>query len=199
MKRVLLLLAVLFISVPLIISQTSATPAPATPGGAPQTTATPLKLPTTLTLATDAKLGAVAFNHAEHATGKRNIAGTGPIACVECHHTAQPAEAVAKLAPHTTAWPADRKTTLTAELLEKDPAGVGVIACRNCHARAGAKPTVWPEIPTIKHESSAATLTLTNQLAFHRTCASCHDEVAKHRPDSKAPKTTQCMVCHKKA
>ena len=197
MKRVLFLLAVLCGLAPLIISRTAATPAPAPP--APQTAATPLKLPTTLTLGADAKLGAVAFNHAEHATGKRNIAGTGPIACIECHHTAQPAEEVAKTPPLKTAWPADRKTTLTLELIEKDPANVGVIACRTCHARAGAKPTTLPEIPTIKHESSAATLTLTNQLAFHRNCASCHDEVVKHRPDAKAPKTTQCMVCHKKA
>ena len=199
MKRVLLPLAVLFIFVPLIISQTSATPAPATPGGAPQTAATPLKMPTTLTLGTDAKLGPVAFNHAAHAQGTRNIAGTGPIACVECHHAAQPAAEVAKHPPLKTAWPADRTTTLTAELVEKDPASVGVVGCRSCHARAGMKPSALPEIPTIKHESSPAAVTLTNQQAFHRSCAACHDEVVKQRPDAKAPKTTQCMACHKKA
>ena len=82
MKRSIFLLAILVGLAPLIFSKT----APPAPQGA-----TPLKLPTTLTLANEAKLGSVAFNHAEHATGKRNIAGTGPIACVECHHAAQPA------------------------------------------------------------------------------------------------------------
>ncbi len=53
-------------------------------------------------------------------------------------------------------------------------------------------------MPGIKHESSSATLTLTNQLAFHRNCASCHDEVVKQRPDAKAPRTQQRTGCHKK-
>ena len=197
MKRVLLLFAIAVGLAPLIVSKTASLPPPR--AGEPQAAATPLKLPTTLTLGAESKLGPVNFNHAGHATGKRNIAGTGPIACVECHHTAQPAVEVAKNPPLKTSWPADRQTTLTAELVEKDPSGVGAIACRNCHARAGAKPVAWPEIPTMKHESSAATLTLTNQLAFHRNCASCHDEVVKHRPDAKAPRTQQCVACHKKA
>jgi hypothetical protein len=157
------------------------------------------KLPDAITLGADAKIGPVAFSHANHATKNYNISGDGPIACVECHHTAQPASEVAKHPPLKTAWPLDRTTTLTAELLEKDQSAVGVIACRSCHARAGAKPAVWPEIPQIKHESSAAMITLTNQQAFHRNCAACHDEVAKHRPDVKAPTTQKCMACHKKA
>ncbi len=158
----------------------------------------PPKRPDVLTLGTDAKLGAVTFSHANHTTKNYNIAGTGPVACVECHHTAQPASEVAKHPPLKTAWPLDRTTTLTAELLEKEPAAIGVIACRSCHARATMKPAVWPEIPQIKHEASAASITLTNQQAFHRACASCHDEVAKTRPDVKAPQTKQCMMCHKK-
>jgi cytochrome c553 len=196
MKRVLILIALLVFLSPLILSQTQIQ-TPASQGATPA--ATPLKLPGVIMLGAEAKFGPVTFNHAEHATGKRNIAGTGPIACVECHHTAQPASEAAKRPPLQTAWPADRTTTLTAELLEKDPNGVGVIACRNCHARAGMKPTTLPEIPQIKHESSAATVTLTNQLAFHRNCAACHDEVLKNRPDAKAPTTTKCMGCHKKA
>src|SRR5213075_2758307 len=75
MKRLIFLLAILVGLAPLIVSKT----APPAPAG-PQAAATPLKMPTTITLATDAKLGPVAFNHTEHATGKRNIAGTGPIA-----------------------------------------------------------------------------------------------------------------------
>lgn len=158
----------------------------------------PRKRPDVLTLGTDAKLGPVTFSHANHTTKNYNIAGTGPVECVECHHTAQPAAEIAKHPPLKTAWPLDRSTILTAELLDKEPAAVGVIACRSCHARAGAKPAVWPEIPQIKHESSAAMITLTNQQAFHRNCASCHDEVAKTRPEVKAPKTAQCTVCHKR-
>jgi cytochrome c553 len=195
MKRVLFILAVVVGLAPLIVSKTNPPPR----GAGPQTAATPLKMPTTLTLGTDAKLGPVTFNHAAHAAGTRNIAGTGPIACVECHHTAQPASEVARRAPLKTAWPAERTTTLTAELLEKDPGAVGVIQCRTCHARTGMKPTTLPEIPTIKHESSPAAITLNNQQAFHRACASCHDEVVKQRPDAKAPRTQQCMACHKKA
>jgi cytochrome c553 len=196
MKRVLFLLAVSLGLSPLTVSET-ATPAPPPPG-APRAAQTP-KRPEVLTLGADAKLGPVTFNHANHTTRNYNIAGTGPVTCVECHHTAQPASEVAKTPPLKTAWPADRTTTLTAELYEKDTSSIGVIACRSCHARAGLKPTTLPEIPTIKHESSAATLTLTNQLAFHRNCASCHDEVAKQRPTAKAPKTAQCVACHKRA
>ena len=194
MKRVLFGLAILLGLAPFINSKSP--PAPAAAG--PQAAQAP-KRPDVLTLGADAKLGPVTFSHANHTTKNYNIAGTGPVACVECHHTAQPASEIAKLPPLKTSWPIDRTTTLTAELIEKEPAGVGVIACRSCHARAGTKPAVWPEIPSIKHESSAATITLTNQLAFHRNCAACHDEVAKQRPDAKAPKTAQCMVCHKKA
>lgn len=158
----------------------------------------PRQRPDTLTLGTDAKLGPVTFSHSNHTTKNYNIAGTGPVECVECHHTAQPAAEIAKHPPLKTAWPLDRSTTLTAELWDKEPASVGVIACRSCHARANTKPAVWPEIPQIKHEGSPALITLTNQQAFHRACASCHDEVSKSRPDTKAPKTAQCTVCHKR-
>jgi hypothetical protein len=190
MKAKLLALAGLLAGVIFLLGS-----APETGAGAAQEAR---KRPDVLTLGADAKLGPVTFSHANHTTKNYNIAGTGPVACIECHHTAQPASEVAKTPPLKTAWPLDRTTTLTAELLEKDQSAVGVIACRNCHARAGAKPAVWPEIPQIKHEASAALITLTNQQAFHRNCASCHDEVAKTRPDVKAPKTQQCMACHKR-
>src|SRR5947208_1402299 len=75
------------------------------------------KLPEVIQLGKEAKLGVVNFNHAAHATKNRNIEGTAPIACIECHHTAQPAAEVAKHPPLKTAWPADRTTTLTAESL----------------------------------------------------------------------------------
>ena len=188
MKRVLLFVAIVVCLAPLIVSKTHSPPQAQTP-----------KRPDVLTLSTDAKLGPVNFSHANHTTKSYNIAGTGPVTCVECHHTAQPAAEAAKTPPLKTAWPADRTTTLTADLYEKDPSSIGIIACRSCHARAGTKPTTLAEIPSIKHESSAATVTLTNQIAFHRNCASCHDEVVKQRPTAKAPRTAQCTACHKKA
>ena len=158
----------------------------------------PRKLPDVITLAKDGKLGPVTFNHTNHATKNYNISGTAPIACVECHHTAQPAAEVAKHPPLKTAWPADRTTTLTADLLAKGGDDVGPIACRSCHARAGTKPPNFPEIPTLKHEDSAAIMNLTNQLAFHRNCANCPEEVAKHRQNVKAPGPQKCTQCHKR-
>src|SRR5262245_59413375 len=77
------------------------------------------KPPEVITLAADAKLGPVKFNHLDHATKNHSPDGTKQIACVECHHTAQPAAEAVKHPPHKTVWPADRTTTLTMELVEK--------------------------------------------------------------------------------
>ena len=148
--------------------------------------------------AQESKMGKVTFNHLNHITQNRNLQGTGPVTCVECHHTAQPASVIAKLPPLKTAFPADRTTTLTAELLAKDPNALGGVTCHKCHARAGMKPEAWPEIPQIKHEVSTAIITLTNQQAFHRNCAGCHDEVVKHRKDVNPPTSMKCAGCHKK-
>jgi hypothetical protein len=158
-----------------------------------------IKMPEVIVLAKDSKLGAVSFNHVSHNGGKYSIAGTGPIGCTECHHAAQPASELAKHPPLKTAWPADRTTTLTAELFTKDPAAAGVAACRDCHARAGQTPKLISAIPEIKHESSTAMITLTNQQAFHRNCAGCHTEVAKEKPGMKAPTAMQCTMCHKRS
>jgi len=155
-------------------------------------------IPDVITLGKDAKLGQITFNHVKHNGGTYSIDGTGPIACIECHHTAQPASELAKHPPLRTAWPADRTTTLTADLFKKDPSAAGVAACRNCHARAGEIPKLLPAIPEIKHESSPAMISVTNQQAFHRACAGCHTEVKKTTPTMKGPTTMQCTLCHKK-
>jgi hypothetical protein len=156
-------------------------------------------IPDVIVLGKDAKLGQVTFNHVSHNGGKYSIDGTGPIACIECHHTAQPAAELAKHPPLKTAWPADRTTTLTADLFSKGAAAAGVAACRSCHARAGETPKLISAIPELKHESSTAMISLTNQQAFHRNCAGCHTEVKKTTPAMKGPTTTQCTSCHKKA
>lgn len=158
------------------------------------------KPPEVITLGAEAKLGAVKFNHLDHFTKNHSADGTKPIACVECHHTAQPASEAAKHPPHKTVWPADRTTTLTAELVEKDPNALGAV-CRDCHARTETKPKLLPAIPQIKVEGSEEPLVLNNQQAFHRNCAGCHDEAMKARPTlSPAPPTSKkCLGCHKKA
>lgn len=152
----------------------------------------------TYTLATEAKLGQVAFSHLNHTTKNRNLEGTGPSACIECHHTAQPAAEAAKHPPLKTAWPADRTTTLTAELAAKDENAAGAV-CRDCHARAETKPKLLPEIPQVKFDTGTELVTLTNQQAYHRNCAGCHDEIVKTRNDVTPPTSKKCTACHKRA
>ena len=162
-------------------------------------TSSQTKIPENIVLAKEAKLGPVAFNHLKHATEKRSPDGTAVIACVECHHTAQPASEAVKHPPHKTAWPADRTTTLTAELIDKD-ATVVVNACTDCHARADQKPKLIPEIPSVKFEGAAEATVMNNQQAFHHACGGCHDEAVKARPtlDPAPPTSKKCTVCHKK-
>jgi hypothetical protein len=150
-------------------------------------------------LAAEAKLGAVTFSHINHTTKNYTIDSTGPMACIECHHTAQPAAEAAKHPPLKTAWPADRTTTLTADLMTKSPDASGVAVCRDCHARTDEKPKLIPALPEVKFEGGTALITLNNQQAFHRNCASCHDEVAKQRTDVNPPTSKKCTTCHKKA
>jgi hypothetical protein len=158
------------------------------------------KPPETIVLAKESKLGQVTFNHIKHITEKRNADGTQQIACVECHHTAQPAAEAAKHPPHKTVWPADRTTSLTMELADKDANAVGAI-CTDCHARANTKPKLLPEIPTLKLAGASEPTVMNNQQAFHINCGGCHDQVVKARPTlSPAPPTSKkCVVCHKKA
>lgn len=148
-------------------------------------------------LATDAKLGPVTFSHINHTTKNRNLEGTGPSACIECHHTAQPAAEAAKHPPLKTAWPADRTTTLTTELLAKDPTAAGAV-CRDCHGRAETKPKLLPENPQIKFATGTELVTLTNQQAYHRNCSGCHDEIVKTRTDVSPPTSKKCTACHKR-
>ncbi|HQZ97328.1 MAG TPA: cytochrome c3 family protein [Pyrinomonadaceae bacterium] len=157
-----------------------------------------VKMPEVIVLGKDSKLGQVTFNHVKHNGGAYSIDGTGPIGCVECHHTAQPAAELLKHPPLKTAWPTDRTTTLTADLFAKGAALTGVAACRDCHARAGEKPKLLATIPEIKHESSTAIISLTNQQALHRNCAGCHTEIAKTNKLTKGPTNMQCTTCHKK-
>jgi len=155
------------------------------------------KMPEVIILGKEGKLGEVTFNHVKHNGGEYSVGG--PIACIECHHTAQPKSALVKYPPLETEWPAGRTTTLTTELFMKDPKGAGVAACRDCHARAGNKPKLIPEIPILKDPGSTTLTNLTNQLAFHQACDACHFQISFNRVGSKVPNATQCSACHKKA
>lgn len=156
------------------------------------------KMPEVIILGEQTKLGKVIFNHVKHNGGAYNIDKMSPIACVSCHHAAQPDSEIAKHPPLKTSWPAGRTTTLTSELFSKDPRGSGVVSCRECHSPAGTKPKLIAAIPEIKHEGSPALISLNNQQAFHRACIGCHTEVKKSFPASKGPTQMQCTFCHKK-
>ena len=156
------------------------------------------KIPEVLTLGPEAKLGVVRFSHTDHVTKNYSVEGS-TVSCIECHHTAQPAAEVAKHPPLKTAWPADRTTTLTADLFAKDQSAAGVAACRDCHARANTKPKLLPEIPQIKLEVGTELVTLNNQQAFHRNCAGCHDEIVKTNKDLNPPTSMKCIACHKRS
>ena len=149
-------------------------------------------------LGAEAKLGVVSFSHVNHVTKNRNLEGTAPMACIECHHTAQPASEVAKHPPLKTAWPADRTTTLTVDLFEKDPTAPEMAVCRDCHSRTDTKPKLLPELPQIKLEEGTALITLNNQQAYHRNCNGCHDAIVKSRKDVNPPTSKKCVACHKK-
>lgn len=183
------ILSALFVLSVLLVSSTFSSETSAQDGRKPQDT---------VVLGTEAKLGVVKFSHLDHITKNRSIE-IAKIACIECHHTAQPATEAAKHPPLKTAWPADRTTTLTADLFEKDPAAPKVESCRDCHARADTKPKLLPEIPQIKLEVGTELVTLNNQQAFHRNCAGCHDAIVKTTTDLNPPTSRKCTACHKKA
>src|SRR2546423_15276257 len=155
--KALMLLAVFIFSIVLLSSTSNVTRDGSAQGKKP---------PEVIVLGKEAKLGQITFNHLKHITENRSPDGAKQIACVDCHHTAQPVAEALKHPPHKTAWPADRTTTLTAELLEKDSTTV-VNVCTDCHARADSKPKLLPEIPTVKFEGSAEPTVMTNQQAFH--------------------------------
>lgn len=156
------------------------------------------RIPDIIILGKDSKVGKVTFNHVKHNGGDYGLEAGITIDCISCHHVAQPASEAAKYPPLRTAWPADRTTTLTADLFLKDPKQAGVAACRDCHARAGEVPKLMPEMPVVKQSGSTMLVKMTNQMAFHRACDVCHFEVRSKRQFTKAPSPTTCTSCHKR-
>jgi hypothetical protein len=138
------------------------------------------------------KYGEVAFNHENHATKTYSIDGKALIACVECHHTDQPATALT--APLKTS---ERAAALTAKLLEAADAKP-VKGCRACHLQAGDDSAT---IPSVTYPDKPAATKLTNEVAFHMNCNVCHDKAVTARPalKGKIPGTNDCLTCHKPA
>ena len=138
------------------------------------------------------KYGDAPFNHENHATKMYSIDGKAVIACVECHHTDQPAAALQ--APLKTS---ERDVALTAKLLEAADAKP-VKGCRTCHLQAGddSAPT-----PTVTYAGKTTPTKLTNELAYHMNCNVCHDKAITARPalKGKIAGTNDCLVCHKPA
>lgn len=138
------------------------------------------------------KQPSVTFRHDNHTNKNYNVEGTAPIACVECHHTEQPAADVAK-AHLKTAYPADRTVALTAATA-KDPKTPEVQTCWACHARDGETPKIGGAIPEFTPEGESDPVTLNAEEAFHRNCIGCHTAAVEKRK-AKAP--TNCNECHK--
>jgi cytochrome c553 len=136
------------------------------------------------------KQGEVVFNHENHATKNYSVDGKTVIPCVECHHTDQPASALK--APLKTS---EREAALTAKLLEAADAKP-VKSCRSCHLQAGDDSAT---IPSVTYEGKTAATKLTNDIAYHKNCNTCHDASIAARPalKGKVPGSSDCLPCHK--
>lgn len=138
----------------------------------------------------DPKYGEVAFNHETHSQKNYSLDGKARIACVECHHTDQPAAALKPPLKKS-----ERAVALTEEAL-KAPDAVGVKTCRTCHVQNGEDSI---ENPSVTYEGKSTPTKIDNKEAYHRNCNTCHDAAIKVRPDlkGKIPGTNDCSTCHK--
>lgn len=189
MRKLLLLIAALSCLAVLVVARESAN---ATRQDIPKESKTQ---PKEVVLGKDSqsdKYGEAPFNHENHATKMYSIDGKAVIACVECHHTDQPAAALQ--APLKTS---ERDVALTAKLLEAADAKP-VKGCRACHLQAGDDSA---PIPTVTYTGKTTPTKLTNELAYHMNCNVCHDKAITARPTlkGKIPGTNDCLVCHKPA
>jgi len=133
-----------------------------------------------------------AFDHVKHSTKPEySLDGKTVAACADCHHTDQPSapkgqEFLAKF---------ERKEALTTKQLETSKEAVK--SCRACHLQASAEETddYPPKSVTYPKEMNRPPSgKLTNEIAYHLNCNTCHDAVKKRDPKLKAPQT--CVDCH---
>jgi len=135
-----------------------------------------------------------AFDHTKHNTDpKHAMDGKNFNACVYCHHTDQPSASGGE--PYFKKF--ERKEILTAAQLDssKEP----VKGCRNCHFQEATEETAeFPPKGVVypKATGKPPSGKLTNDVAYHAKCISCH-EISKQRdPGLKGP--TGCGDCHVK-
>ncbi len=138
------------------------------------------------------KYGEVPFNHETHSLKNYSIDGKSVIACVECHHTDQPAPALKP--PLKTG---ERDVVLTAAVLAAADAKP-VKSCRSCHLQAGDDSAT---LPTVTYAGKTAPTKLTNEVAYHTNCNICHDKAIAARPalKGKLAGSADCLPCHKPA
>ncbi len=136
------------------------------------------------------KYGDVSFNHENHAIKSYSIDGKSVLACVECHHTDQPASGLKP--PLKTG---ERDATLTTTVLEAADSKP-VKACRTCHLQAGDDSA---PLPIITYPDKPAPTKLNNEVAYHLNCNICHDKAIAARPalKGKIPGSNECLLCHK--
>jgi hypothetical protein len=135
-----------------------------------------------------------AFDHVKHSTlPLYGPDGKQVAACIDCHHTDQPA--ASNKMPFLTKF--ERKETLTAKQLETSKEAVK--SCRACHLQASAEETddYPPKSVTYPKEMNRPPSgKLTNEIAYHLNCNTCHDAAKKRDAKIKAPVT--CDDCHVK-
>jgi cytochrome c553 len=136
------------------------------------------------------KYGEVSFNHENHSIKKYSPDGTAVIACVDCHHTDQPAAALKP--PLKTS---ERDAVLTTADLAK-PDSKPVKTCRACHLQSGDDSA---PMPAVTYEGKSTPTKLTNEVANHNNCNVCHDKAIAARPalKGKIPGKDDCTPCHK--
>lgn len=133
-----------------------------------------------------------AFDHVKHST----LPTYGPdgktvAACIDCHHTDQPSSGIGFLKKF------ERKEILTAKQLEASKEAVK--SCRACHFQASAEETDEYPPPSVtypKEMNRPPSGKLTNEIAYHLNCNTCHDAAKKRDAKIKAPMT--CDDCHVK-
>jgi hypothetical protein len=135
-----------------------------------------------------------AFDHVKHSTDVMySLDGKTITTCAECHHTEQPVPVAGQ--PYLKK--SERKELLTAKQLEtsKQP----VKSCRDCHLSPASDETdeFPPQSVTYPKETGKPPSgKLTNDVAYHSKCISCHDAAKKRDPQLKSPLT--CTECHTK-
>ena len=131
------------------------------------------------------KYGEVPFNHETHSTKNYSVDGASILACVECHHTDQPAAALK--APLKTS---ERDVALTAAVLAAADAKP-VKSCRTCHLQAGDDSGT---IPTVTYPGKTTPTKLTNEVSYHLNCNLCHDKAIAARPALKEKSPARTIV-----